>query len=102
MMMAHEWSPESPASISDETITALRSALVSYVQDPSQAGQLRPVLQRLADEAHGKAIVAEQVLILLKQVWYTLPNTHELPSSEDRVHLLQRVVTMCIREYYDE
>lgn len=102
-MMAHDWSPEPPDSISHETITALRSALVSYVQDPSRAaGLLRPVLCDLATEAHEKSIVAEQVLILLKQVWYGLPNSRELPSPEDRVQLLQRVVTMCIRAYYDD
>lgn len=102
MMMAHDWSPEVPASISRETITDLRSALVAYLQDPTRVGPLRPVLHRLAAEAHEKCIVAEQVLIVLKQVWYSLPNARELPSSEDRVQLLQRVVTMCIRAYYDE
>lgn len=101
-MMAHDWSPGAPDSISQETITALRSALVSYVGNPGQPGSLRAVLQQMADEAHDKAIVAEQVLIVLKQVWYTLPSARELPSPDDRVRLLQRVVTMCIQAYYDE
>lgn len=101
MMMAHDWSSDTPASISHETMTALRSALVSYVQHPVDCGALRPALRQLAVEAHANGIVAEQVLIVLKQVWYTLPSARELPSSEERGQLLQRVVTMCIREYYD-
>ena len=101
MMMAHDWSSDTPASISLETMTALRSALVSYVQDPDDGSALRPALRQLALEAHEKAVAAEQVLIVLKQVWYTLPGQRELPSPEDRSQLLQRVVTICIREYYD-
>lgn len=99
--MAHDWSSDTPASISLETMTALRSALVSYVQNPDEASPLGPALRQLALEAREKGIVAEQVLIVLKQVWYSLPGQRELPSPEDRGSLLQRAVTMCIREYYE-
>jgi hypothetical protein len=42
----------------------------------------------------------EQLLIALKETWYLLPCVQEMSDTSEQVRLLQRAVTMCIREYY--
>ncbi len=100
MMMAYDSTPI-PPSISDETVSALREALASYLLAPDAENELRPALRRLAQEAREKSIAAEQLLILLKQLWYALPQLRQVLSPDRRVQLLQRVVSISIREYYD-
>jgi hypothetical protein len=41
------------------------------------------------------------LLITLKETWNALPEVRSMNDSREQVRLLQRVVTMCIREYYD-
>ena len=43
---------------------------------------------------------AEELLVLLKDVWFGLPAIRRMKEGEAQSRLLQRVVTLCIREYY--
>jgi len=99
MMMAHDSSP-GPVALEAETINAVREALDDYVNAPSQPTPLRGALQRMAGEARQRTMLPEQVLILLKDIWYTLPGVQAITDPNEQVRLLQRVVTMCIKEYY--
>jgi len=99
MMMAHDSSP-GPVALEAETIDAVREALDDYVNAPSQPTPLRGALQRMAGEARQRTMLPEQVLILLKDIWYTLPGVQAITDPNEQVRLLQRVVTMCIKEYY--
>jgi hypothetical protein len=54
----------------------------------------------MAREARDTAMPPEQLLVVLKDVWYSLPVVRQPKTPEDQVRLLQRVVTMCIKEYY--
>jgi hypothetical protein len=47
------------------------------------------------------AILPEHLLITLKQIWSSLPEVRSVGDVEEQTRMLQRVVTMCIREYYD-
>jgi hypothetical protein len=38
--------------------------------------------------------------VVLKDVWNHLPEARAMPETGDQVRMLQRVVTMCIKEYY--
>jgi hypothetical protein len=98
MMMAHDSSP-GPA-LADATVSAVTAALAAYLDAPSQPGQLRQALQHMATEARAKDIQAEQLLVVLKDIWYRLPSVRTVREPVDQIQLLQRVVTMCIREYY--
>jgi len=42
----------------------------------------------------------EQLLVVLKDVWSSLPEVRSMTNTREQINLLQRVVTMCIREYY--
>jgi hypothetical protein len=99
MMMAHDSTP-SPAALAEETVDAVRVALAQYIDDTSRADQLRSALHAMAAEARAKSILPEQLLVGLKDVWYALPNVRAMTEQTEQVRLLQRVVTMCIKEYY--
>jgi len=99
MMMAHDSTP-GPGALDPETIDTLRLALVQYVATPSDGESLRQTLDNMAAEAHEKSILPEQLLVVLKDVWYSLPSVRAMSDPSEQVRLLQRVVTICIKEYY--
>ena len=99
MMMAHDPSP-GPVALEADTVNAVRDALTQYVSAPSEPTPLRGALQRMAAEARHKTMLPEQVLIVLKDIWYTLPEVHAINDPSEQIRLLQRVVTMSIKEYY--
>ena len=57
-------------------------------------------MQTIATEAREKQMRAEQLLVVLKDIWYSVPQIAQAPLGEQQNRLLQRVVTLCIREYY--
>lgn len=101
MMMAHDSRPGDNA-LADGTIDAVRAALLEYVDAPSRGERLRGALHTMAREAREKSILPEKLLIVLKDTWYALPTVRRMKEQEEQVRLLQRVVTMCIREYYTD
>lgn len=100
MMMAHDSSPTPPSGLAEETTQALRAALVAYLRAPAHATELRAALNRMADEARTKAILPEHLLVTLKQLWSSLPEVRSIGDVDEQTKMLQRIVTMCIREYY--
>jgi hypothetical protein len=99
MMMAHDSSP-GPKALAEETTQAVRDALVRYVDAPARGDHLGAALRRMAADARHRSMLPEQLLIVLKDIWYSLPSVRTMPDSADQIRLLQRVVTMCIKEYY--
>jgi hypothetical protein len=98
MMMAPDRTPHGP-ELSAESLAALELALQSFVAR-DDAVALQPALQRIAAEAREKQMHAEQLLIVLKDVWFGLPEIAQAAHGDAQNRLLQRVVTLCIREYY--
>jgi hemoglobin-like flavoprotein len=100
MMMAHDSSQTPPSRLDDESVNALRLALRAFLENAEEPSGLQPALHRIATEARERAILPEQLLVVLKEVWSTLPEVRSMTDACQQVNLLQRVVTMCIREYY--
>ena len=100
MMMAHDSGQTPPSRLDDASIDALRASLRAYLQDSKDASGLQPSLLMIATEARARAILPEQLLVVLKEVWSGLPEVRSITSSREQINLLQRVVTMCIKEYY--
>jgi hypothetical protein len=101
MMMAHDSSPPPSEGLAEETVTRARLALARYLDDSDAAGEeLREALDLMAAEARAKSMLPEQLLVTLKDVWYALPAVRAIQDSGAQIRLLQRVVTMCIKEYY--
>jgi hypothetical protein len=101
MMMAHDSSPPPAAGLAEETVARARVALARYLDDSEAGGSdLRDALDAMATEARSKSMLPEQLLVVLKDVWYALPAVRSLDDSGAQIRMLQRVVTMCIKEYY--
>jgi hypothetical protein len=101
MMMAHDSSPPPAPGLAEETVARARIALSGYLEDPEVHGQdLRDALDVMAAEAREKKMLPEQLLVVLKDIWYTLPAMRAVEDSGSQIRMLQRVVTMCIKEYY--
>ena len=101
MMMAHDSSPPPAAGLDEETIARARAALSHYLADSEAGGEeLRDALDAMAAEARSKSMLPEQLLVVLKDIWYALPAVRALEDSGAQIRMLQRVVTMCIKEYY--
>jgi len=100
MMMAHDSS--SPSSrLDDESLNAVRLALRAYLRDAENSSALQSALVLAAAEARARNILPENLLVTLKELWSTLPEVRAISDTGEQVRLLQRVVTMCIREYYN-
>ena len=54
----------------------------------------------MAAEARQKSILPEHLLVALKHIWFSLPEVHAMRERAEQARLLQRVVSMCIKEYF--
>ena len=100
MMMAFDSGHTPPSRLDDDTVAAVRDALRLYLADDSDSSTLQRALLRMSTEAREKEMHAEQLLVLLKDTWSALPEVRAMTDTTGQVRLLQRVVTMCIKEYY--
>ena len=98
-MMAFDRTPAAP-DLDPNTIAALRAALQSSADRGSHGEELRDALCRAAGEARQKGIHAERLLIVLKDLWYSLPPIAGASSNDVSHALLQELVSRCIHEYY--
>lgn len=100
MMMAHDSSHTPPSRLDDDTVATVRDALRAYLAMPSNPTSLQAALTRMSAEARDRDMLPEHLLVVLKDVWGTLPEVRMMTDAGQQVRLLQRVVTMCIKEYY--
>src|SRR4051812_45028376 len=100
MIMAFDSSQTPPSRLDPTVIAGLRTALVAYLSQPDERAPLQSALESLAADARAKAMLPEHLLVVLKEVWSSLPEARAMTDTAAQVSLLQRVVTMCITEYY--
>jgi hypothetical protein len=98
-MMAHDSSAGRP-QLSAESVSELTAALERYARNEADITAIQPALRRVAEEARRKQVHAEQLLVLLKDVWFGLPVVKSSGDSDAQQLQLQRLVTLSIREYY--
>ena len=58
------------------------------------------MLARAATDARSKGMQAEQLLLALKDIWYSLPELSTQPGNDGQTRLLQQLIARCIQEYY--
>jgi hypothetical protein len=100
MMMAHDSSSTPPSRLDESTIAGMRDALRAYLANTSNPAALQRALLAMSSEARAKAMLPEHLLVVLKDVWSGMPEVRSMSDTGEQVRLLQRVVTMCIKEYY--
>lgn len=99
--MEHTSGPMPPNELAQETVDALRGALERYARRPAEsAPELRGALHELSREARLLGIPPEQLLVVLKRIWQSLPDVANAQDHAEQTRTMQSVVTMCIREYF--
>ena len=101
MMMAHDSSKPPSSRLDDELLNAVRLALSGHENGGEHASALQASLLLVATEARARDILPEHLLVRLKEMWSTLPEVRAMRDTNEQARLLERVVTMCIREYYN-
>jgi len=97
-MMAFDRSSSHPA-LDPATVTELRAALARSAQAGDHGDELKGLLARAAADARQKGIQAEQLLVALKEIWYSLPHLSTQPGNDVQTRLLQQLIARCIHEY---
>lgn len=100
MMMAPDSSKPPSSRLDDALLKAVRLALHGAETGSEHAAALQASLLLVAAEARANNILPEQVLVRLKEAWSSLPEVHAMHDAHEQARLLERVVTLCIREYY--
>jgi hypothetical protein len=98
-MMAFDRSP-SISNLEPKTVEAIRDALTRSLAQGNHADDLRELLCTVAEEARAKGIQAERLLVILKDLWYSLPAVAAASSTGVESTLLQELISRCIQEYY--
>lgn len=76
--------------------------LASHVEHPDTADpELARVLRQIVTEARNRHIRAEQLVVILKNVWDSLPDARFAIDREAQTHVRQRLITLCIKAYYE-
>jgi hypothetical protein len=100
MMMAHDSGSPHGQALAPETVDALKVALSTYLRSPGDHSAIREVLRSVAVEARENSILPERLLVTLKHVWNGLPEVRAIRDPMEHTLALQKVVTICIGEYY--
>lgn len=99
--MEFDSGPMPPNELAQEAVDAVRCALEAYARHPAEAAaELRTALHELAREARLVAMPPEELLLILKRTWTSLPEVVSTPDPLAQTRVLQDIVTMCIKEYF--
>jgi hypothetical protein len=98
-MMAFDRTPNA-AALDPVIVTDLRAVLSRSLKAGNHGDELKGLLSRAAADARQKKIQAEQLLLVLKDIWYSLPQLATLPGDDVQTRLLQQLISRCIQEYY--
>jgi hypothetical protein len=99
-MMSPDRAP--PPRLEASTTDALRAILGEAVRKGNHTDELRDTLCTVAAEARQKGIQAEQLLVILKDLWYSLPELSRASNPGAHTALLRELISRCIQEYYGE
>ena len=97
-MMAFDRMPSE--RLEADTVNALRTVMQRAVRQGDHDHELQEVLARAAAEAREKDIQAEQLLVMMKDLWYSLPELRAVDDTDRQTTLLQQLISRCISQYY--
>lgn len=82
------------------TVDALRAVMQRAMRKGDHGMELQEVLARAATEARAKDIHAEQLLVMMKDLWHSLPDLRAAADTDRQNELLQELISRCITQYY--
>ena len=83
-------------------VDALRDVLRRYARQGGSSlsdAEWRAPARLMCDDARARGVRVEELLVGLKRVWPTLIEPERIQRLESS-HLLSRLVTLCVEEYY--
>ena len=93
-------SPVPSAVISRSTAMAVRRALHALLDGWHLEGRLRQAARMVVEDAQRHGLRAEEMLVALKREWSGLVRTRAARATGDLHDFAQRLVTLCIHEFY--
>ncbi len=88
--------------IDEDLLESLRAALRRRLRGYDEDGAVRSALQAMARVARERNVRAEHVVMMLKELWRSLPEVQRSRNSLEHARLLERLVTICIDAYYGD
>lgn len=87
--------------LADSTVADLRVALARYMERPEgDDPELSRILMQIVTEGRSRHLRAEELVVIVKNVWDSLPDVRQAVDQEARTAAKQRLVTHCIKAYY--
>ena len=77
----------------------LRRAVYTVGGGFSLSNGLRESMRRVCVIAHARGVQIEQLLVMVKDAWFELPEPRRI-LQDHSTDVLSRVVTLCIDQYY--
>ncbi len=103
MMAFDSRSTPEPRSLSDDTLAAMRDAVLRVWNDPEVAeSALQLALAHAVEEARARALRAEEVIVSFKGLLASLPELNSPVRRLEAARLRERLITLCIKAYYAE
>ena len=81
------------------TLDALRAVMQRAMRKGDHGTELQQVLARAATEAREKDMHAEQLLVIMKDLWHSIPDLRAADTDRQN-ELLQELISRCITQYY--
>jgi hypothetical protein len=63
---------------------------------PLQCDEIRNLVEAACADGKSRGLKAERLIIELKQVWYSVPES----ASHQKAEVISRLVSMCILDFY--
>ena len=91
-----------PRKLSAETTASLREAVVRHLEQGSHGDDsLERAVAIIVAEARVREMRAEELILAFKTLYDALPEPKSAVARAEQVHLRERLVSACIRAYYD-
>ncbi len=101
----YDSSPSPHRDLLDAVAPAIHGAVAAQLGSPGRrseatGAQLRAAIRHLCVDARRRGIPVEQLLIVVKKACTSSPEMQSRASDPHATDLMNRVVTVCIQEYY--
>ena len=89
-----------PGTSPDDAKSALRTSLQWRVQGTISDDDVRQSLRQVCVHVRESGATASDLIIMLKQVWASIPEIVRQPANRMHEEVRSRMVSMAIAEYY--
>jgi hypothetical protein len=92
--------PANRPSLSPDTLASLGTVARRYLVHEASPDELQTALASASREARQCGLRAEELIVTCKSVWGNLPRDTPTRDRAERNRELERMVSICIEEYY--